>query len=172
MGVRFTVTVDHDILDTSLDAVRGRFISLQPAFDELSGKAQQEPEAWRDVSEPGSARPYLFYTHGGFTLQIGPAALRMHHFTLFSTFVETTAQRDLLRRFSQQLARAFGQHRVLYAPSEGIGDEIADWLTDGFSLAHMEARLRERSNPPATIEELASRSLPELRYYVDEFGDC
>jgi len=172
MGVHFTVTVDHDIHDTSLDAVRDRFASLQPMFDELSDKTRPEPGTWRDISEPGSPQPYLFYTPGGFSLQIGSTALRMHHFTRFSTFIDTAARRDLLRQFSQQLAQLFGRRRVLYAPCEGIGDEIADWLTDGFSVADMESRLRERSSPPTAIEELASRSLPELRYYIDEFKDC
>jgi hypothetical protein len=172
MGVHFTVTVDHDVRDTSLDAVRNRFAPLQPILDELSDKSLPEHATWRDVSEPGSAGPYLFYIPGGFTLQIGPAVMRLHHFTRFSTFIETAARRDLLRRFSRQLAHLFGQHRALYAPCEGVGDEIADWLTDGFSLADMEARLRQRSSPPATIAELAGRSLPELRYYIDEFEDC
>jgi len=172
MGIHFTVTVDHTFRDTSLDAVRNRFKPLQPILDELSDKSLPEHSMWRDVSEPGSTRPYLFYTPGGFTLQMGPAVMRLHHFTRFSTFIEAAALRDLLRRFSKQLAQLFGQHRALYAPCEGIGDEIVDWLADGLSLADIETRLRLRSSPPATIAELAGRSLPELRYYIDEFEDC
>src|SRR5690242_3682748 len=109
MGVHFTVTVDHDIRDTSLNTVRARFLPLQTILDELSDKGLPEHTAWRDISQSESARPYLFYTPGGFSLQIGPAVLRMHHYTHFSTFTETAARRDLLRRFSRQLARLFDQ---------------------------------------------------------------
>jgi len=171
MGNHFTVTVDHDIRDTSLHTVSSHFAPLKPMFDELSDKLQLEQIPWRDASEPGSPRPYYFITPGGFSLQIGAAALRMHLFTRFSAFIETPSRRDALRRFSWQLARVCGQHRVLYAPCEGIGDEIVDWLMDGASLSDMEAQLRRRSLPPTTIAELADRSLPELRYYVDDFKD-
>jgi len=169
MGVHFTVTVDHDIHDTRLDAVRGHFASLQPMFAQISARSPQESGEWRDVTEPGRSRPDHFYAPAGFSVLIGPAALRFHHGTRFSTFIDAVAERDSLREFSRLLTRIFGQHRVLYAPCQGIGDEIADWLTEGLSLTEMEARLGSRSSPPATIAELASRSLPELRYYIDDF---
>jgi hypothetical protein len=172
MGVHFTVTVDHDLRDTSLDAVRERFQALQPYFDALSDQSLAEDTRWRDVSEPGTAPPNLFYTPGRFSLHIGPAALLMHHCTRFTTFIEVSADRKQLRLFSRKLAGLFGRRRALYAPCEGIGDHIADWVSDGLPLAEMEAKLRQRSRPPACIEELADRSWPDLRYYIDEFGDC
>jgi hypothetical protein len=171
MGVHFTVTVDHDIRDTHLDAVRSRFASLQPMFAQISASSKQELGEWRDVTEPGSSRPDHFHTPAGFSVLIGSAALTFHHGTRFSTFINDVAKRDSMRRFSRHVARIFAQDRVLYAPCEGIGDVIADWRMEGLSLADMEARLRKRSRPPATISELARRSLPELRYYIDEFED-
>jgi hypothetical protein len=171
MGVHFTVTVDHDIHDTSLESVRDRFASLQPMFLEISVRSQQKPDSWRDITEPGRPHPDHFYAPAGFSVLIGPAALRFHHSTRFSTFIDSAAERDLMRQFSRQLAQIFGHYRALYAPCEDIGDEIADWLTDGLSLADIESRLRGRSSPPVTIEALAKRSLPELRYYIEEFKD-
>jgi hypothetical protein len=169
MGVHFKVLVDHNIRDTSLDAVRARFAPLMPIFEELRDRTEQEPAVWKEVSESGSVHPYLFYTPGGFTLNIGSAALALHHFTRFSTFIEAGTSQDLLRRFSRQLAQLFGQHRALYFPCEGVGDEITDWMTDGLSLEVIEAHLRQRGNPPATFAELESRSFPGPRYYIDEF---
>jgi hypothetical protein len=168
MGVHFTVTVDHDIQDTSLDAVRRRFASLNPVFGEISSRSQQESHSWRDVTEPGRSRPDHFGAPAGFSVLIGPSALRFHHGTRFSAFIGCAAERDQMRRFAWRLAHIFGQHRILYAPCEGVGDEIADWIANGLSLADMEARLRQRSRPPKTIDELSGRVPPELRYYIDE----
>jgi hypothetical protein len=169
MGVHFTVTVDHDIRDNSLDAIRRRFSPLEPHFVEIASVFKVESERWRDVTVPGRPLPDHFYAPAGFSVQIGRAALRFHHCMRFSAFVKTSPEQDILRRFSRQLAFLFGQHKVLYAPCEGIGDEIADWMADDLSLADIESRLRKRSNPPTMIEELARRSLPELCYFIDEF---
>ena len=74
MGVHFTVTANHDLKETELEAIRSRFTPLSPLLATLA--AQTEPVQWRDASEAGSARPYLFYAPGGFTLNVGPKALR------------------------------------------------------------------------------------------------
>ncbi|HVA51825.1 MAG TPA: hypothetical protein VNH11_36120 [Pirellulales bacterium] len=172
MGVHFTVTADHDLRDTSLDAVRGCFTPLEPLFLEISTRRQAGPDRWQNVTEPGNAQPNHFYAPAGFSVFIGPAALTFHHGTRFEMFIEAASERELLRRFSRHLASLFGQQRALYAPCEGAGDVIRDLVIDGCSLAEIEARLHERSSPPTTIEELADRSWPELRYYFDEFDGC
>lgn len=172
MGVHFTVTVDHDIHDTSLKSIRSRFSSLQPIFNEISSTFQEQPDRWQDVTEPGWSPPDHFYAPAGFSLQVGSAALRFHHCTRFSAFIDDLAARELMRRFSKQLAYTFGQKRALYAPCEGIGDDISIWLTDGLSLSHIEARLQERATPSVSIEALAKCSGRDSRYYIDKFDNA
>lgn len=169
MGVHFTVTVDHNLGDTSLDAVCGHFAPLEPAFLEISARWPIGQNRWLDITEPGSAQPNLFYAPAGFSVQIGSAALNFHHGIRFEIFIDAARERELLRRFSRQLAHTLGQERALYAPCEGTGDMIRDLITDGCSLAAIEAHLHHRSAPSMTIEELANRSWPELRYYIDHF---
>ena len=168
MGVHFTVTVDHDIRDTALASVRERFRPLNPFFDELS-TAEFPPDRWRDLTEPGSESAKLFYTPGGFSLSIGTSALRMHHCTKFELFTQEPTVRAQLRHFSKELALLFGKHVALYTPCEGVGDTVAGWVIDDLTLSDMELRLRTECEPAATFEELAARSLPDLRYYIDVF---
>lgn len=167
MGVHFTVTVDHDLCDTALDAVRGRFAPLAPLFLELSNKWPGGSSRWQDITEPGNSPPNAFYAPAGFSVFIGPAALTFHHRTRFEMFIESASERELLRRFSRHLGYILHQKQALYAPCEGVGDQIRDLLSDGCSLAKIEALLRERSDPPTTIDGLVGRSWPELRYFVD-----
>jgi hypothetical protein len=166
MGVHFTVTANHDLKETELEAIRTRFAPLSSTLASLA--AQVDPVQWRDASEAGSVRPYLFYTPGGFTLNVGPKALRFHHGTPFSAFVESGVAQQLLRRFSSQLAALFHQPRVIYAPCEGVGEEIDLWVDGGLSVSEIVARLRTRAEPPAEIGALAGRS-GEGRYYAEEF---
>lgn len=169
MGVHFTVTVDHDIADTSLDSIRDCFTPLQPIFAEIASKCRLEPTEWRDVTEKGRPRPDHFRAPSGFSMGIGHRALRFHHCIRFSAFIANSSEREILRRFSRQLALMLGPRHVLYAPCEGIGDTIYDWVTDGLSLTEMIPKLQHLSKPPLSIDELANRSWPELRYFVDEF---
>jgi hypothetical protein len=171
MGVHFTVTVDHDITDTSLDAMRRRFTSLGPIFAEISSKYQLALTEWEDSTEKGRPSPDHFRAPSGFSLGIGHRSLRLHHFIRFSAFIDNSSEREILCRFSRQLARTLGQSRVLYAPCEGIGDTIYDWVTDGLSLIEIIPKLQHLSKRPLSIDELASRSLPELPYFVDEFEE-
>jgi hypothetical protein len=171
MGVHFTVTVDHDITDTSLESIRSRFVPLQSIFEEIASKYKLEPSAWQDTTESGRAYPDHFRAPSGFLMEIGHRTLRFHHCIRFSAFIDCTIDREILCRFSRRLARMLGQRRVLYAPCEGVGDTIYDWVTDGLSLTEIIARLQDLSKPPLNIDELANRSLPELRYFVDEFEE-
>ena len=166
MGVHFTVTANHDLKETELEAVRSRFAPLSSLLAALA--AQADPVQWRDASEAGSASPYLFYTPGGFTLNVGPKALRFHHRTPFAAFVQSGSAQDLLRRFGSQLAALFLQPSVIYAPCEGVGEEIVLWVDEGLSVNEIVARLHRRAEPPADIGALAGRS-GEGRYYIEEF---
>jgi len=171
MGVHFTVVVDHDLRDTRLEAVRACFQPLQACFDEISAYLDAGAARWQDVSKPGSVRSYHFYAPADSSVMIGAAALKFHHCIRFSAFIEDMAIRDLFRRFSLRLALLFGQRQALYAPCEGIGDEIADWLLEDLSLAAILSRPYQRANPAVTIDALAVCSSPEQRYYVDGFED-
>ena len=64
--------------------------------------------------------------------------------------------------------------RVLYAPDEGIGDSICDWMADGRSLCEIEAELLRLAPPAASFDELDARQNPpwtQPAYYVDRLDD-
>lgn len=175
MGVHFTVIADHDIRDTSLDSIRGRFAKLNSAFEqvgtELSLEGRLESRGWKDMTEPGSQYPDHYSAPAGFSVLIGRSALKFHHNTRFSVFAEHGVAQTSLRRFSRDLVGLFRNRAALYAPCEGIGDDIAEWITDGLSLAEIEARLRMKGAPAESLVDLGNRRAAVSRCFIDTFED-
>jgi hypothetical protein len=178
MGVHVRILVTHDvpIADARVENVEPIFASMDDVFNEVAvyfsrwwPRLGPPLEAWRDVTEPGSAEPDHFHGPAGLFFSFGPQVLCMSHMTKFHSFCTVPEETALLRRFSYRVLGLLGGERAIYCPDCGVGDEVYDLVHEGKTLMEIEAHLRRMGAPAATFSELGAG--PAARYYIDGFDD-
>jgi hypothetical protein len=178
MGVHLRILVQHAVPDVRLESVVRTFRALDDVFAEVATYFSKwwphfgpPLEAWRDVSEPGSSQPYLFYAPAGFHFSFGPRVLSISHATKFHLFCSAPDETRLLRRFTHRVVGVLGGERAIYCPDCGLGDEVYDLVQDGRTFAEIEEHLLRLGAPAATFSELDARRAPEPCYYIDGCDD-
>jgi hypothetical protein len=177
MGVDLEILLPNKLSDVSLETVRDAFQPLNGLFSKISDyycewfEFKPVAESWKDISEPGSYRPYHFGGPAGFTFNFAPRLLCIYHVTRFRHFCTQTRANKLLRNFACQAARIFSHNRAIYSPDCGLGDQIHDWASDGLSFTELEAALAELGPPAQTFSELDARHALTPKYYIDRFRD-
>lgn len=156
-----------------MEAIVQRLVPMQDMFSEVAQFYELESRPWRDAGRFNEGEAF-YQGPAGFSLLVGAGAVHFHHLCRFWQFTTLPSPRTLLRRFARQACEVLGGNRVIFAPDEGIGQEILDWVWDGWKLADVEAKLLQLSTPAATFEELGKRHQPpwtEPAYYIDQFHD-
>jgi hypothetical protein len=180
MGVDITFTIDHKLKSISMadvsrqcDAMNDMFVEVARFWSQWYPQFGPPLEPWRDAGAFDQGQPF-YQAPAGFSFSFGSAAVRLHHVCRFRFFAQDLPARTLLRRFVRRSCEILGSDRTVYAPDEGIGDKILDWVTEGRSVADIETELLRLSLPAPTFDELDDRQRPPWTrpaYYVDTFQD-